>query len=46
MMQPKREFMEAAIEEAIRARNDGDYGVGAVIVKNDKILEGREQDNP
>ncbi|MBI2034030.1 MAG: nucleoside deaminase [Candidatus Liptonbacteria bacterium] len=30
--------MKAAIEEAINARNRGDYAIGAVIVQNDKII--------
>lgn len=30
--------MQAAIEEAINARNAGDYSIGAVIVKNDEII--------
>lgn len=38
MHQPKKEFMEAAIDEAIKSKNEGDYVVGAVIVKDDKII--------
>lgn len=38
MIPPKKEFMEAAIEEAIKTRNKGDYAVGAVIVKGDRII--------
>lgn len=38
MIQPKKEFMEAAIEEAIKTRNKGDYAVGAVIVKGNRII--------
>lgn len=44
MILPKREFMEAAIREAVKAKEEGDYAVGAVIVKNDKVIAyGREQ---
>lgn len=38
MFQPKREFMEAAIKEALKSKELGDYAVGAVIVKDDKII--------
>jgi len=38
MIQPKKEFMEAAIKEAIKAKQEGDYAIGAVIVKDDKII--------
>lgn len=38
MIQPKREFMEAAIREAIKAKNQGDYAIGAVIVRNNEII--------
>ncbi len=38
MIEPKREFMEAAIKEALKAKNLGDYAVGAVIVKDGKII--------
>ena len=38
MIQSKKEFMKAAIEEALRAKEMGDYAVGAVIVKNDEII--------
>lgn len=38
MIEPKREFMLAAIEEAKKAREENDYQIGAVIVKDDKIL--------
>ncbi len=37
-MKPERRFMEAAIEESIKARESGDYGVGAVIVRDGKII--------
>lgn len=32
-MIPKRKFMEAAIEEAKKARQEGDNAVGVVIIK-------------
>ena len=35
---PKKKFMKAAIVEAVKARKNGDYAIGAVIVKNGKIL--------
>ncbi len=36
--------MEAAIREAVKAKEEGDYAVGAVIVKGDKIIAyGRER---
>lgn len=35
---PKEEFMRAAIKEAIKAKNGGDYAIGAVIIKEDKII--------
>jgi len=38
MIQPKEEFMKAAIEEALKAKAEGDYCVGAVIVKDDKVI--------
>lgn len=38
MIEPKREFMEAAIKEAIKSRENGDYAIGAVVVKNDKVI--------
>ena len=38
MIEPKEKFMKIAIEQAIKAKNDGDYAVGAVIVQSDKII--------
>lgn len=38
MIQPKEEFMLKAIEEALNAKNYGDYAVGAVIVQDDRII--------
>jgi tRNA(Arg) A34 adenosine deaminase TadA len=38
MIQPRIEFMKAAIQEAIRAKNEGDYAIGAVVVKGDEII--------
>ena len=37
-MEPKKEFMEAAIEEALRARKEGDYAIGSIVVLNDEII--------
>ena len=38
MITPEEKFMQAAIEEALHTRELGDYGVGSVIVKDDKII--------
>jgi tRNA(Arg) A34 adenosine deaminase TadA len=38
MIQPERKFMEAAIEEALKARARGDYAFGAVIVRDGEIV--------
>ena len=38
MIQPMEIFMKAAIDEAIQAKESGDYAVGAVIVKDNKII--------
>lgn len=38
MIRPKKKFMQLAIKEAESARQLGDYAVGAVLVKGDKIL--------
>lgn len=38
MIEPKIEYMKEAINEAIKTKEKGDYAVGAVIVKDDKIL--------
>jgi tRNA(Arg) A34 adenosine deaminase TadA len=38
MIFPDQKFMKAAIEEAIRSRENGDYAIGAVIVLNGEIL--------
>ncbi|OGE15212.1 hypothetical protein A3F00_04800 [Candidatus Daviesbacteria bacterium RIFCSPHIGHO2_12_FULL_37_11] len=35
---PLTDFMEMAIAEAQGARADGDYAVGSVIIKNDKLV--------
>lgn len=40
MIQPKKEFMQAAIREALKAREKGDYSIGAIIVRDDKIIVG------
>ena len=36
---PKKKFMQLAIAEAKRARDRGDYPIGAVITR---VMEGRE----
>lgn len=38
MIKPEKKFMEAAIEEAHNAKNEGDYSIGAVIVKDGNII--------
>jgi len=38
MIEPKKEFMEIAIQEAIKAKERGDYAVGAVIIKGNEII--------
>ena len=38
MIKPVKEFMEAAIKEAIKAKEQGDYAIGAVVVKDNKII--------
>lgn len=35
---PKKEFMDAAIKEAEKSRNGKDYSIGAIIVKENKII--------
>jgi len=35
---PEEKFMRAAIKEAVKARKNGDYAIGAVIVKNGEIV--------
>lgn len=37
-MKPVRRFMQLAIEEAKQARRQGDYAIGAVIIKDNKVL--------
>jgi tRNA(Arg) A34 adenosine deaminase TadA len=38
MTKPEEKFMRAAIEEAVKARENGDYAIGAIIVKSDQII--------
>ena len=37
-LQPNRKFMERAIKEALVAQREGDYAVGAVLVKGNRII--------
>lgn len=37
-IKPQEKFMRKAISEALRAKKEGDYAVGAVLVKGDKII--------
>lgn len=38
MIKPKKKFMQLAIQEAKSAQRQGDYAVGAVLVKGNKVL--------
>lgn len=38
MITPKKKFMELAIKEAKSSRQHGDYAVGAILVKGNKII--------
>ncbi|HCU48009.1 TPA: tRNA-specific adenosine deaminase [Patescibacteria group bacterium] len=38
MIEARKEFMLAAIDEAIKARGLGDYAIGAVVVRGDQML--------
>lgn len=38
MLQPQEKFMKAAVDEAIRARENGDYAIGAVIVCDEQVI--------
>lgn len=38
MIKPKEKFMKEAIRQARLAQKEGDYAVGAVLIKNDKII--------
>jgi tRNA(adenine34) deaminase len=38
MTHPVKKFMHLAIEEAQKAKANGDYAIGAVIVKNGSVL--------
>ncbi|OGZ34251.1 MAG: hypothetical protein A2174_03565 [Candidatus Portnoybacteria bacterium RBG_13_41_18] len=38
MIKPKKRFMKLAIKEAKRAATEGDYAVGAVLVKGNKVI--------
>lgn len=38
MLEVNETYMRAAIEDALRARKNGDYSIGAVIVKENKII--------
>ena len=38
MLHPEKKFMRAAIAKAIESQNAGDYGIGAVVVKDGEIL--------
>ena len=35
---PKKKFMQAAIKEAVKTKAKGDFAIGAVIVKDNKII--------
>ena len=38
MHEPQEKFMQAAIEEAVKAKENGDYAIGAVLVKDGEII--------
>ncbi len=38
MLEPKEIYMRAAIKEALKAGSNGEYPIGAVLVKADKII--------
>lgn len=38
MIQPEEKFMKAAIEEAVKAKANGEHAIGAVIVKDGEII--------
>lgn len=38
MLKPKEEFMREAIRQAGSAKLEGDYAIGAVLVKDDKVI--------
>lgn len=38
MIEPKEIYMRAAITEALQARSNGDYSIGAVLVKDGEII--------
>lgn len=38
MTKPKKKIMQLAIKEAESARRQGDYAIGAVLVRDDKII--------
>lgn len=38
MIKPKKKFMEMAIKEAELAQRQGDYAVGAILVKGNRVI--------
>jgi tRNA(Arg) A34 adenosine deaminase TadA len=38
MLKPEEKFMKLAIEEAIRSQAEGEYSVGAIIVKDGEVI--------
>jgi len=38
MFTAEEKFMKIAIKEAIKSKEKGNYAIGAVIVKNEKII--------
>lgn len=38
MIKPQEKFMKLAIKEAEKARKENDYAIGAVVVKDNKII--------
>ena len=42
MITPRKQFMEKAIGQALRAQKNGDYAIGAVLVRGDTIIASSE----
>ena len=38
MYKPEKHLMEMTIEEAVKAKQKGDYAIGAIIVKSGKVI--------
>ena len=38
MIKPNKKFMQLAIEEAKKAQKEHDYAIGAIVVKDNKVI--------